>query len=420
MGPTFRSQLGSEAQVSTGIQVTLSPLGFPKGPVLAWRSLAPASRPTLPCVGDLRYQARTSSGRAALYAALKQMQLAPGSPVLVPSYHCPTMVAPILQAGLIPAFYPIGPDGLPLLSAMPPTDGQHHGAMIVAHLFGITRSLSDVHEWCKSRTIRLIEDCAHSYFGWAGDRPVGQWGDYATASLTKFFPVGEAGLLASAHHTLQPLELSPAGLRTQIKGMIDVIEMSRQHGELAGITHLAAPLLNLKNGIAKTRAVNMDATHTNIEAVEPDSCSLQSMVRQCDMSRIGQRATLFAAALHRWLPSEPAVKQRQANYHALSQGLFDARGASPLFGPAPDRTAPYAMPLLIDSAARTDWVYAAMREAKLPVFRWDRLWPGTPSLADDSGTAWRRNVLQLLCHQSLSLAEIASICRQTRLILNKI
>ena len=113
-------------------------------------------------------------------------------------------------------------------------------------------------------------------------------------------------------------------------------------------------------------------------------------------------------------------KQRQANHHALSQGLFDARGASPLFGPAPDRTAPYAMPLLIDSATRADRVYAAMREAKLPVFRWDRLWPGTPSLADDSGTAWRRNVLQLLCHQSLSLAEIASICRQTRLILNEI
>ena len=406
--------------MSTDIQATLSLSGFAKGPVLAWRSLAPAGKPTLPCVGDLRYQARTSSGRAALYAALKQMQLAPGSAVLVPSYHCPTMVAPVLQAGLIPAFYPIGPDGLPLLSAMPPADKQHHGAMIVAHLFGITRSLSAVHEWCKSRAIRLIEDCAHSYFGWAGDRPVGQWGDYATASLTKFFPVGEAGLLASAHHTLQPLELTFAGLRTQIKGMIDVVELSRQYGELAGITHLAAPLLKLKNGIAKTSAANVASTHTNVEIVDPDGCGLRFMLRQCDMARTGQRATLFAAALHRWLPSEPAVKRRQANHRALTQGLFDARGARPLFGPAPDQTAPYAMPLLIDSAGRADRVYTAMREAKLPVFRWDRLWPGTPSLAEDSGTAWRRKVLQLLCHQSLSFAEIASICRQTHLILNKI
>lgn len=138
------------------------------------------------------------------------------------------------------------------------------------------------------------------------------------------------------------------------------------------------------------------------------------------MARTGQRATLFAAALHRWLPIEPAVKRRQANHRALTEGLYGARGARPLFGPAPDQTAPYAMPLLIDSAGRADRVYTAMREAKLPVFRWDRLWPGTPSLAEDSGTAWRRKVLQLLCHQSLSFTEIASICRQTHLILNKI
>lgn len=406
--------------MSHDIQAIPPPSGFPKGPVLGWRSLAPAGRPTLPCVGDLPHQARTSSGRAALHAALKQMQLAPGSSVLVPSYHCPTMVAPVLQAGLTPMFYPIGPDGLPLLNAMPPSDRRHHGAMIVAHLFGIPRSLNKVQEWCWSRGVLLIEDCAHSYFGWAGDRPVGQWGDYATASLTKFFPVGEAGLLASAHHPLHPLELSAAGLRTQVKGLIDVVELSRQYGQLTGITHLAAPLLKLKNGIAKTSAANVSAKLTSAEVVEPYGCSEQSMLDQCDMTRTGQRSTLIAAALHRWLPNEPAVRQRQANHHALAEGLFEARGASPLFGHAPDQTAPYAMPLLVDSADRADRVYAAMREAKLPVFRWDRLWPGTPSVAQDSGTAWRRKVLQLLCHQSLGFVEIASVCRQTQQILNKI
>ena len=219
---------------------------WPKRPVLAWRSFFPAGRLTLPSLGDIADRAYTSSGRAALLAAFGQMNLPPGSRVLVPSYHCPTMVAPVVQAGLVPVFYPIGPDGLPKLEDIAPTDLERTGAMVVAHLFGLSRSLQAVQDWCRAREILLVEDCAHSYFGWAGDRPVGQWGDYAIGSLTKFFPVGEAGLLASAHHPLRPLGLSAPGWRQQLKGVVDVVELAHSHGRLRGIGHLAAPLLRMK------------------------------------------------------------------------------------------------------------------------------------------------------------------------------
>ena len=39
-------------------------------------------------------------------------------------------------------------------------------------------------------------DDPHTLFGQAGERPVGAWGDCATASLTKFLPTSELGLLA--------------------------------------------------------------------------------------------------------------------------------------------------------------------------------------------------------------------------------
>ena len=104
---------------------------WPKRPVLAWRSFIPAGRLTLPSLGDIANRAYTSSGRAALLAAFGQMNLPPGSRVLVPSYHCPTMVAPVVQAGLVPVFYPIGPDGLPKLDDIPPIDLERTGAMIV-------------------------------------------------------------------------------------------------------------------------------------------------------------------------------------------------------------------------------------------------------------------------------------------------
>ncbi|MBK9574239.1 MAG: DegT/DnrJ/EryC1/StrS family aminotransferase [Rhodoferax sp.] len=54
----------------------------------------------------------------------------------------------------------------------------------------------------------MIEDCAHCFFGQAGERPIGAWGDFATASLTKFFPVPEGGLLASSSRPLPGLALA--------------------------------------------------------------------------------------------------------------------------------------------------------------------------------------------------------------------
>jgi hypothetical protein len=51
------------------------------------------------------------------------------------------------------------------------------------------------------------------------------------------------------------------------------------------------------------------------------------------------------------------------------------------------------------------------------VFRWDRLWPGTPHDTDDAGVQWSRQVLQMLCHQDLSDADIAGVAEATQRIL---
>ena len=382
---------------------------WPKRPVLDWRSCLPAGRLTLPCVGDMAHRALTSSGRAALLAAFGQIDLAPGSRVLVPSYHCPTMVAPVVQAGLVPVFYPIGPDGLPKLELIEPTELDGTGAMIVAHLFGATRSLQAVQHWCRAHQIQLIEDCAHSYFGWAGDRPVGHWGDYAIASLTKFFPVGEAGMLASAHHPLRPLGLRAPGWRQQIKGVVDVVELANQYGRLWGIGQLAAPLLRLKSRRHPNPLQGNKAPQHPTEASDT-----AAMARQCDMGRALQRPSAIAVALHGLLPRQRMVRQRQANHNALVNGLSQLRGARPLFGHASDGSAPYAMPLLVEDADHADRVYAAMRKAGLPVFRWDCQWLGTPEQPNDSGANWRFQVIQLLCHQSLGDIDIESICAHTQ------
>lgn len=194
----------------------------PTRPTFGWDNLSGATAAGLPAVDDLPHTRLLTSGRAALFAAMKALGVGTGDTVLAPSYHCPTLVAPLRAAGATVQFYPLGADGLPQLDDITPAAGTR--ALVVAQLFGLPRSLAAVRGWCDAHGIALVEDCAHSFFGQAGERAVGHWGDLATASLSKFFPVPEGGLLASAL-PLPPQALGPAGAKAQVKAWVDLLEL---------------------------------------------------------------------------------------------------------------------------------------------------------------------------------------------------
>jgi hypothetical protein len=370
--------------------------------VLDWSSFQRTSAPGIHSVEKLPHTLFTTSGRAAIYQALLLLKLAPGSTVLVPTYHCPTMVAPVLLAHLTPAYFPIGEDGLPMLARISADVIASTKAIIVAHYFGLPRSLAKVRAWCDQHGIALIEDCAHCYFGEAGERPVGAWGDFATASLSKFFPVPEAGLVASRQRPIEALPLSGAPARLQVKGWIDVLELATKYQRLAGLNRVLALLFGLKNARAGVALGAMkQAVNTDAEA---------DMMRDCDMGRIDQKPLGAAMTLKAILPRGRVILQRQKNYRIYDRLLSDAKGARPLFSMPTTAVAPYVFPLWVDDADR---VYHALKALSLPVFRWDRIWRGTPSDPSDAGPKWSRHVLQLLCHQDLSEADTTRIAMAT-------
>lgn len=370
---------------------------LPRGPVLDWSSFQRVDAPGVPSIESLAHTAFTTSGRAAIYQALLQLKLPAGSTVLVPTYHCPTMVAPVLLAQLEVAYFGLQPNGLPDLGGIPAELANKSRAMLVSHYFGLANSLADVRKWCDTHGIALIEDCAHCYFGEAGDRTVGAWGDFSTASLSKFLPVPEAGLLASALHPIKPMDLAKPNLKAQVKGWVDVIELATRYQRLAGIRPVLASLFKFKNA----RSPQAQA-HTEATAPAPAA----NMMRDCDMDRIGQTPLWASMALKSMLPRGRIIARRQRNFSRYIPYFVDTPGARPLFANLPaaaERAAPYVFPLWVD---KPEAVYQALRRMELPVFRWDRIWPGTPTIAGDVGLLWSHHVLQLLCHQDLDDADI--------------
>ena len=375
---------------------------FPKLPVLGWSSYSGARDAPCPGVLDARYRRYTISGRAAISLALQVLGGRSGNKVLVPTYHCTTMIVPVVHAEMLPMFYPTTARGSPDLDWLRRADLSGVRAMLAAHYFGLPQPMAAIRAFCDERGISLIEDCAHAFFGVSDARPVGSWGDVAIASLTKFFPVPEGGLITSSTRTLDSLFLTPRGLRDEVKAAADAVEVGASHGRFPGLNWLFNLVFGLKNRLRHGRsAPRSEADAGAPEALQPRPGQLLASVRPALAVR------WLADSVHR----ARIVALRRRNYLELAARFSATAGARALATELPADAAPYVFPLYVDDPEAS---YQRLRAAGVPIFRWDEIWPGTPALENDHGLDWATHVFQLGCHQDLSLEDIGAIAATVR------
>jgi len=368
----------------------------PRLPVFDWGTFSGAKASALPCVLTHPTAQLTVSGRAAILLALEMLQVGPGDKVLVPTYHCPTMVVPIVALGAQPVFYPIDANGSPDLAWL----GQHHSshirAILVAHFFGLPQPLAAVRQWCDQHDVQLIEDCAHALFGVSGARAVGRWGDLAIASLTKFLPVPEGGCLLDNLVPAPLPQLHRPSFKSQLKAGFDIFHAAVNHGRLAGLGFLI-------NGTNSLRSLfkGKPAGQPNRQ-VQPEAVSTTDGFN-IDMDQSHFELTAASRFIAQHAPRARIVDRRRENYLFFTQALSGVPGMHPLLPVLPVQCAPYVFPLWLDEP---DPGYAELRRLEFPVSRWDWLWPTVPTLEKDFGLTWSHHVLQLACHQDLTASEL--------------
>jgi hypothetical protein len=333
----------------------------------------------------------TVSGRASILLALEMLKIGPGDKVLVPTYHCPTMVAPIVALNAQAVFYPVTSSGAPNLQWIQ----QHHikdiRAILVVHFFGLPQPLAEIRQWCDQNEVRLIEDCAHALFGVSGDRAVGRWGDLAIASLTKFLPVPEGGCLIE-NLVPRPLPLlHRPSAKSQLKAGFDIIHAAVNHGRLAGLGPLISGAARLR-GRLKRESVMQE---------RPEDSHNDGFIIDVDLAHLSLTTASRWIAQH--APRERIVARRRQNYIFFTQELSGIAGFKPLLTKLQDHCAPYVFPLWVD---QPDPNYAELRRMEFPVSRWDRLWPTVTTIEQDFGIKWSHHVLQLACHQDLTPGEL--------------
>jgi perosamine synthetase len=379
-----------------GEAIPVQPDRIPRLPLFGWSTFGKRAASSVHCLLDRPDTLLTSSGRVAIALALRELGVGTGDTVLVPTYHCPTMIQPIVRLGATPVFFPIGPGGEPDLDYLERMNMRSVKALIVAHYFGLPRAMDDVRAYCDERGIALIEDCAHALFGGAGGRGVGTTGDYAIGSVVKFLPVTAGGCLVRNVSKPGSSVLEPPSSSDEIHLWVDMLERSARFGRLRGLSTILRALFGAKRLVQRARLWLRGSakgdTATAAASSSPFDFELRFDAPPRSVGWLLERSDCVRV-----------VAARRRNYLALRERLSSIPGVRPLFPELAADAVPYVFPLWVDNPEppfRAAWAQG------LPVYRWNWSWPTAPRIPGDSGREWADHVFQLPCHQDLSAADM--------------
>src|SRR5262249_2319693 len=125
--------------------------------------------------------------RSGIYHGLAALGVKPADNVLVPAYHCTSLVEPILRYGSEVKFYDVNVDLTPNFDDIREKIDRKTRAILAIHYFGFPQPIRKFRELCRAHGLYLIEDCAHVLNGSTQEGiALGESGDISIFSWRKF------------------------------------------------------------------------------------------------------------------------------------------------------------------------------------------------------------------------------------------
>ncbi len=366
---------------------------IPLAPVISNQSLTRrrTQKGAINSLLDAPYKRHVTSGRAAISLALEDAGIGPGDEVLIPAFHCESMISPIRWRQATPLFYQIEKDTKINLDDIKARYRPSCKAVIATHYFGFMQDFRPLRQWCDRHGVVFIEDCAHAFFG-AGDAfNVGEAGHYAIASSMKFFPIYDGGLLVSYRQSLANISVRPAGLSIDAKSLLNTLEKSIGYGRLGWLGWVVQKMLVAKNVLWAWLKSNSRLT-THGPASSEGAYDLDETWIHVANTRVSQRI-LAHSNLTR------ICQKRRENYLTLDRALSKLNGVRPLFPDLPAGCVPLVYPLYFDDPSAH---FARLKQQGVPIWRFgeflddeidDNNYPNSKTLS--------RHVFQFPCHQEL-------------------
>lgn len=375
----------------------------PVYPVLSGHSIAPGRPHPYPNVLDAGSAAFLRLGRYAIALAFKHLDLQPGDKVLVPSYHCDSMIYPVLNIGAKPTFYKVRENLQVDIQDLESKVDSRTRAVIATHYFGFHQDVARLCDFCDRRKLALIEDCAHSFYGQIEGAPIGSFGNYAIASMWKFFPIPEGACLVSSRHSLSGLGTNATHPGSNLRALTTILDQARYYGRLWPLAPAQTAIDVLSKMRARSRA-DLARKETATESENNGDLSGRSSrfdpnLTDCPMLSSCRRLFSYLS-----LQAQDHVDRRRQNYAHLLRQAPKIEGCHAILPELLDGVVPYMLPLWIDKLPK---IFPLLEDAAMPMQRFGQfLWPDSNKTPCPVSESYSRNVIQIPCHQELTEGDL--------------
>ncbi len=123
------------------------------------------------------------SGSLALELALRSCDVKSGDEVVVPTFCCSSVIAPLLAVGARPVLADVGDDLNLTAATVEPSLSKRTRAIIVPHLFGNPAEIDSIIDLTRGRDIRVIDDAAQALGASLDGQILGTFGDAGILSF---------------------------------------------------------------------------------------------------------------------------------------------------------------------------------------------------------------------------------------------
>lgn len=330
------------------------------------------------------------SGRVALAQVLQALALPPGERVLMPAYHCPSMLTPLRERGLRCEFYPLNERLEPPLPELQARLQSGVRACVLPHYFGFAQTeTAAIAARCRSAGVALIEDCAHAFFGGRPAEPVGSHGDFAIASSRKFFPGNDGGFAVSNGAERLP-PVMPGPWKAELKNIYDTLQRATRGGYWPWLTPLfgtAAPASAVSPARFEAMSVWQSNGFSAAELTQRGSRVCALLIRACDKAALAAR--------------------RRRHYRAWAAALQGLDGVQAFAPELAEEVVPYVFPVLV---AEPDRAFHTLKAQGFPMYRWEYLAHSTCAVSRRYATT----LWQLPCAQQLTDADLSRLIQHFR------
>lgn len=353
------------------------------------------------------------NARGALFHLFKQLKTVQRRRVLMPAFHCISMIEPALAAGMEVSFYRIDRSLQIDEEDVIARASNEVCAFLYVNFFGFPAKVDALLTDLRRRGIAVVEDSSHSFLELQPLRLAGGSGDYIVYSFGKLVPCGAGGGLRVRAGSIDLPHLTRLEWKDSLvlaKRLIEQVFLSRNEQSVVRRFYFALEAARVSrkqhgpreqsNGTSPSQRPPKDG------AFVPGNLAFDALHARTRFPSF-PRWILHAANLHE------IVFQRRRNYSHYSTILAFPRTPLSVLPQLHDSVCPWAYPILVANRAQHD---QRLRSLGVPVWTFgDVLHPSVDQHAGTQAAADARFLsTHLLClpvHQGLPSEAVASFAQ---------